>query len=440
MILLPFIYFLLFAFIIYKSKFFDDTYLSKKQYLFFYSLKVLAGLVLYLIYTRHYTYRNTSDALRFFDDANVVYKDIGKNPILYFKMMLGVDCDGPQYQHYYELMNNWTKEFDYSLYNDNRTIIRANMFMLLFSFGNYHVHTLILNFISFIGLIMLLKFLYNRSMINPLYLAFILFLTPSLLFWGSGVLKEGVLLFALGGLCFSYNKALAKNFTAVLYFVLFAALLLLSKFYVFVAIIPSLLAMYLVQHFKKLSPFFIYLSLHILGFLFIIYGGKYLLNYDFLATISAKQEDFIDVAKLWNATSTVEIPLINNSVQNLIISLPQALTNSLFRPLFFDAKNAMMLISSVENAFFIVLIALSIVYCNRKKVNEVIYLSIFFTLTLGALIGWVTPVLGAIVRYKIPLLPFFALIPVYFINFDRLPEFVKQIINTFLNTFIKWTR
>ena len=151
MILLPSIYFFIFILTIYKSGIFDNRYLSKRQYTLFFSIKIIAGIILYLIYTRHYAYRDTSDALRFFDDAYVVYRDFSKNPSLYFKMMLGIDCNGPEYQYYYELMDNWTKQYDYGLFNDNRTIIRANMFMFLFSFGNYHVHTIIINFIAFTG-------------------------------------------------------------------------------------------------------------------------------------------------------------------------------------------------------------------------------------------------------------------------------------------------
>jgi hypothetical protein len=64
----------------------------------------------------------------------------------------------------------------------------------------------------------------------------------------------------------------------------------------------------------------------------------------------------------------------------------------------------------------------------------------FFTLTLGALIGWVTPVLGAIVRYKIPLLPFLLIIPIYYMDTEKLPQQLKNIITSISENFIKWTK
>lgn len=440
MIVLPLIYFFVFILIIYKLGIFDITYLSKKQYVLFFSIKVIAGIILYLIYTRHYSYRDTSDALRFFDDAFVVYRDFSKNPLLYFKIMLGIDCNGPEYQHYYELMNNWTKQYDYGLFNDNRTIIRANMFMLLFSFGNYHVHTVFINFISFIGLVLLLKFLNQKSGINSLVLAFIIFLTPSLLFWGSGVLKEGVLLLSLGGCCYAFQKLNQNAIKGLLLLFCFSFLLIISKLYIFMAIVPGFLALYISEKVKSLKPITLFLIVHLVGFIFLVYGGKTLIHYDFLSTLSAKQADFINVAQIWSANSTIEITPINNSVTNLLLSLPQALINSLFRPLFFDSKNLMMHLCSLENGLIIMLILTSLFYCNKKKMNPIIAFSLFFTVTLGALIGWVTPILGAIVRYKIPLMPFLILIPTYYIDSDKLPQQIKNIITSITVNLIKWTK
>ena len=72
--------------------------------------------------------------------------------------------------------------------------------------------------------------------------------------------------------------------------------------------------------------------------------------------------------------------------------------------------------------------------------NPIIAFSLFFTVTLGALIGWVTPILGAIVRYKIPLMPFLILIPTYYIDSDKLPQQIKNIITSITVNFIKWTK
>jgi hypothetical protein len=337
-------------------------------------------------------------------------------------------------------MDNWTKQYDYGLFNDNRTIIRANMFMFLFSFGNYHVHTIIINFIAFTGLVMLLKFLKQNSGINNLALAFIIFLTPSLLFWGSGVLKEGLLLFSLGGCCYAFQKIKQNIIFGSIIFLCFSFLLIITKIYIYIAILPGFLALYISDKVKSVRPFIIFSIVHVIGFVFLIYGGKILVNYDFLATLSAKQKDFINIAHLWNANSTIEIKPINNSVINLLISLPKAIINSLFRPLFFDSKNTMMLLSSIENCIIIIIILTGLFYCNKKKMNSIVTFSMFFTLTLGALIGWVTPVLGAIVRYKIPLLPFLLIIPIYYMDTEKLPQQLKNIITSISENFIKWTK
>ncbi|MCC7050445.1 MAG: hypothetical protein IT239_01520, partial [Bacteroidia bacterium] len=403
-------------------------------------IKLLAGLVLYLIYTRHYVYRNTSDAFRYFDDALVVFNDILKHPKIYFKILFGYHSNTSDCTYYYDLMSNWTKAYDYGLYNDNRTIIRANMFLMLFSGGNYYVHIILLNFLSFLGLILMLRFFLSYIKVKTFALALIIFLCPSLLFWGSGVLKEGVLLFGLGLLVYSFKKTINKNYRHFLFLLLAIFLLIYTKFYVLMAIVPALVAMWIIKLTQTKKKFLTYLSVYFLGFIFITFLAPYLLNYDFVATLSAKQKDFINVANDWGANSKIETPLLNNQPINLIKYLPNALITALFRPFFFDAKNGMMLISSVENLFYIFLFSLSIIYNNRKKAHQIIYFSLFFCITLGALIGWVTPILGAIVRYKTPLLPFLVIIPIYYIDFSKLPLIFKKPILTFYTKIEAWTQ
>jgi hypothetical protein len=83
---------------------------------------------------------------------------------------------------------------------------------------------------------------------------------------------------------------------------------------------------------------------------------------------------------------------------------------------------------------------LSIIYFQKKETNPLLLTAVYFTITLGALIGWVTPIVGAIVRYKIPLLPFFIIIPIYYTQFNKWPTFIKKPINNLYNQLEKWTK
>ena len=69
---------------------------------------------------------------------------------------------------------------------------------MLFSQRHYHVHTVFWCFFAMIGLTAILKILirFYPDRKNTLFLS--VFLLPTVLFWGSGVLKEALLLMGLG--------------------------------------------------------------------------------------------------------------------------------------------------------------------------------------------------------------------------------------------------
>ena len=67
-----------------------------------------------------------------------------ERPLDYLRMVFGIANDTPEFRDlYYEDMNNWVRHFESNLYNDAHTIIRFNAVVRLFSFGEFHVHTVI---------------------------------------------------------------------------------------------------------------------------------------------------------------------------------------------------------------------------------------------------------------------------------------------------------
>ena len=111
-----------------------------------------------------------------------------------------------------------------------------------FSFGNIYVHNVFINFISLIGLTTIFKafkpFLHHKEKV----LFYLLALIPSILFWGSGLLKESIIFFALG-LFFLNLFRLSQQFKLVYlgYLLLSVLLIIYTKFYLLVALsIPVL--------------------------------------------------------------------------------------------------------------------------------------------------------------------------------------------------------
>lgn len=95
---------------------------------------------------------------------------------------------------------------------------------------------------------------------------------------------------------------------------------------------------------------------------------------------------------------------------------PMALVSSLFRPFLFEVSNAMMLVNALETTALTLLLFFALARLKPKGVWDRIMGSPFlaaatvFVLVLGTGVGLGTTNLGTLSRYRIPMMPFFALV------------------------------
>jgi hypothetical protein len=136
-------------------------------------------------------------------------------------------------------------------------------------------------------------------------------------------------------------------------------------------------------------------------------------------TIQASDEKFDVYHIIEPANTYIEVPRIDYSGMQLIKNIPLAMFNVIVRPLPNDPGDKLQIILFFENILFITWLFFSFV--RRKKLNEkekswVFYL-ISSALLLTLIIGLTTPILGAIVRYK--MVPILLLYICSFILFTR---------------------
>ncbi|MBN8703275.1 MAG: hypothetical protein J0M08_09425 [Bacteroidetes bacterium] len=168
-----------------------------------------------------------------------------------------------------------------------------------------------------------------------------------------------------------------------------------------------------------------------------------------------RKSDFKDTVYVKNSSDTTRFKLkyilvpsgsllsnkiIDSDLWSVVSYLPVGIANTLFRPFVWEQKNALYFVPSVESSFLIVLLLLAVFFFKKRGSNiNLILFSLLFSSLLVTIIGITTPVLGAIVRYKIPLLPFLfisiyllidkeritPLIPKFILNsIERLKEFI----------------
>jgi len=390
-----------------KVPFFKNSGLTPFTIRILFSLKAITGIGLILIYTYYYP-TGSSDIFNYFKDGKVLHSALAHSPSDYFRMLLGINDQSPHLMYYYDQMSFWLKEFNYDMFNDNRTVIRFNAIVMLFSFKNIFVHTYIMNVLAITGLIGIYRFLTSTFKFNRVIVLISIALPPSLLFWGSGLLKEGIVLFALGILVFGLTQLSNNSKSIRPYITLSFALLIfsISKFYVLLAISPAMISFFINKKVQK--PLLIYSIVHL-----ILYGSIFLLPIidafpNIPQIIANKQNDFINfVHSLSHVGSYIETPRLTSNILDFTWQGIRGFFVTLFRPHIFEAHNFAALPAAMENMLTIGLIAIIPFFRNKQIKTTYLFFGIAFTIILFALAGMTTPVLGALVRYKIPAQPFF---------------------------------
>ncbi|MDD4213213.1 MAG: hypothetical protein PHR81_00230, partial [Bacteroidales bacterium] len=144
-------YILLFCIFISRWKFFSFEGLTKPELTLIFFIKIIAGLLLIIIYSRYYIIRGDADIFKYFDDSEKIYNVLFINPIHYLRLVFGINADSEQLQKYMEGTYVWalqTSDYQHfiasekiDLFNSHRLITRVNAVIRLFSSGCFGVHT-----------------------------------------------------------------------------------------------------------------------------------------------------------------------------------------------------------------------------------------------------------------------------------------------------------
>ena len=422
-----------------KLDFFKNGPFSTRSLQLAFILRIAMGFGLFLIYSYHYPSRQDADTFKYFDDSKYMYDAFGTNPGDYFKMLFGINCNTEYFNtEYFNNMSNWVRSYDNGLFNDNRLMIRANAFLRIFSFGNYHVHSIILAFLAFMGSFSLSKLFFEVSRSKVLtYIA--VFLVPSLIFWSSGILKEAVLLAALGFFAYHFYQLFDSNRTWKNYVMLFlmSCVLIVLKLYVFMAFFPALIIWLVVSKWRR--SLWVYLLMYILFIAIATLIGEINPRYDFVNLIVDKQKQFIRLADFYPVNSRFDLEVLTYEFWSLLLSSPEAIFNVFTKPWPNELNSILYIPSFIENAVILLLLVTTFVFRKALKVKEwdFVIFCLSFCIILYTVIGLTTPITGAIVRYKIPAIPFLMMAVFMLIDFDKIPiRFTQNKLSQWINTFL----
>ncbi len=306
----------------------------------------------------------------------------------------------------------------------NLMIIKISAAISLFCFDKYLVITLFFGFFAFAGLWRLFV-TFNEILENKAQklLAITVLCTPSIWFWGSGLIKDSICIGCLGFVVsFLYKIFIKKNIrlTDILLLALFFYTLYVVKSYIAAAL--TIAVVVFVVHFfiirrKSAIEKWIYS-------LVILFTGVIIFNFVLQAYIKNLMEDTaltIDTLKsaydsfdsAGDAGSGFTTQSVDFTTFGILLKSPYTMFTTLYRPFLWELKNLMMLFSGLESflalfAFLYLLFKLRIRFFSFIIGNHFFLFSIVVVIILSLIIGFTTFNFGAMVRYRIPILPFYS--------------------------------
>jgi len=422
LLILPILIVVMLAWLIYRLAFFRLEELPRWAAPALFLVKVLFGFALWAVYTFYYTDRVNSDIYKFYDDARYIHQSYSENKTAFIGLMTG--SEDSSLNVYTGQMKNWERNFNKAVpFNENRFVIRLNALMMFVSGENIHVHTVLFCFLSFIGCLLLLKLFQHFLESGKKRWAPLMVLFPSFLFWTSGGLKESLIVLALGLLLYGFLLFRERKIVAGILFLLGIALLLITKYFLLICLLPAMAAYYLfVNRIDAKTAIFKYAGVIILTLIILQLIAPIGKGTNFARIISKKQKYAIGEAKYMKAGSYSEVPAVDSTIVSVVSKLPIGLWNTMMKPYAWQSKNPMMLLSAAENIFVLLLLTLAVLYRDRKITYDynILLFMIISVVLYFSIIGIMTPVLGNLVRYKVVMMPLLIFVLLYVTDIDRL--------------------
>ena len=311
-------------------------------------------------------------------------------------------------------MNNWDTSYKNSLMNESRLLIKINAILNLIGFKNYFFNSITFILMGFVGEVLIFKSLIKKFEFKyPKFLFWSIVLFPSIFLWSSGILKEPMIIFSFGLIL---NSLIPKRKWANISSFIVAILIIFKvKFYIFICVFPALIS-YIISEKTKLKPPRIIFTICVIMAVIIFALGKMNNNYNPLKILSQKQNDFITLSELFDTGSAYKITPIEPSITSLLKAIPKGVVNGFFRPFPNNINNLLQLFPLIENLLLYLMIAylfFKMIFLKIKinqDVKNILWNSLFFITMLFILIGISTPVIGALVRYKVPGLLFLIIV------------------------------
>jgi hypothetical protein len=417
--------------------FFYKTYknINNNFLIYGYLLKVTGGLFLALVYIYYYAGGDTT--LYYFSTSQFV-QILYEKPLLFFELFL-TNSDEAKIilakSQYSVFFSNSDEEW---------FMMKLSSVFCVLGFNSYLGMTFFFSFTSFFGSLKLFE-IFNKILPDKEKWIFrIVFLLPSVLIWGSGILKDTFTLVSFSFFCFYLYQFIIERklkLSKFLFFLFFAFVLFKLKAYILFCLIPWIMVCIFLDTISRSSnpvaKFLIIPYLLIILFLMSFFGTSNLLesSSDYKTDqIMKKVEGF----KTWHTHlggSAYDLGVTEFTPIGLLSKAHLAINVTLFRPYIWESKTVLILFTAIES-FSLLVYSIFVLIYTRLNFFKFIYTSPYlfggfvFCLIFAFTIGVTSYNFGALSRFKIPLLSVYSFILYYgYISYKKTKLKVNEVRN-----------
>lgn len=383
------------------------------------SVKIFGSVAICLVYTLYYP---SGDSTGYFEQGRSIYNLWYKNPDYFFEILFK-GCTPENYGY----LDDTTTYVDYHAWvTDSSAMFISRLIapFYIFTFDSFLGITILLSWICYTGIWRLYLLFCDQFPEIKGQLAISILFIPSVVFWGSGLLKDTITLSAIGWYSYCFYALLVKkqyNFMNVFFILISAYLLVVLKAYIFFALLPGSIIWLSYEKISSTKNKVIRLIIAPLLMVAGVVGGFYALSnmneilgvYSLDTVLDRAVVVQQDLKRSYYGGNSFDIGDFDASISGVLAKSPLAINATLFRPYLWEVRNPLMLLSSIESTYiffltFGLMLRLKFIgFFGLIWKNPLLLFSVLFSLFFAFSVGLSTPNFGALSRLKIPCIPFF---------------------------------
>lgn len=249
---------------------------------------------------------------------------------------------------------------------------------------------------------------------------------PSVCFWGTGILKDPICLGALGMLTYHFYKLFFEKtriFGRIIIIAICFWLLKMIKFYILLSFLPAY-SFWIIFRFKEtissnfirsiVSPLIFILSVCLGGLLlYKIAAISQRYSFDSIIRTAKDTQNWLYYSSQTQGGSGYSLGNIDYTPAGIIKIVPKAINVALFRPYLWEARKPILIPAALEgliSLFFTIRLLYKTGFSRFFKLiitNPEVQFCLIFSMIFAFAVGFTSYNFGSLIRYKIPLMPFY---------------------------------